>query len=117
MSLIDKLRKSRQINVESKGKLFIVRRPTDLEMIDLQNSGGLTQGDIIKRFVCGWEGIKELDIIPGGTGEMVKFDSELFGEWIQDQPEHWSPITESIVTSYKKHKQKLEDELGESTGG
>ena len=38
MSLVEKMRKARESRVEAGGKVFIIRRPTALEMIELRQS-------------------------------------------------------------------------------
>lgn len=105
-SLIERIRRARETVVEASGFEFTVRRPTDLEMLELQGSNP-KQGDLLTRFVIGWGKVKELDIVPGGTDAPVPFEAALFAEWIADRPDLWNPITESIVTSYRAHKERL----------
>lgn len=102
MSLIDKIRKARETGIEAGGYKFTIRRPTDEEAIHFGKSGLL---DIVKKFVIGWE-MTELDIIPGGDGSPVKFDAELFSEWVADQPEVWEPLGTAILDAYKTHSEK-----------
>jgi len=108
MTLIEQIRKARRVSVTSHGKRFTVRRPTDLEMMDMTRSGDINQGSILARFVIGWEGFTELDLAPGGTGAEVAFDPAIFAEWIADQPSHWNPLTEAIFAAYKAHKDAQE---------
>ena len=51
----------------------------------------------------GWDGVTEMDIAPGGTGEAVPFSPELWAEWISDHPEAWGPVTDAVVAQYKAH--------------
>lgn len=63
MSLIERIKKARQSTVDlGNGKSLIVRRPTDLEMLEMRGIK-VTQGDILKRFVEGWDGFKEVDLV------------------------------------------------------
>lgn len=117
MSLIDKLKKSRETSVVVEGKTFHVRRPTDLEMVELHQSGQVTQGDVIKRYVLGWDGVLEIDIIPGGTGIPVPFEAELFGEWISDHPEYWKELTDAILNLYAAHQKTVEDSIKKPVAG
>lgn len=104
MSLIDKIRKAREVGVEAGGRRFTIRRPTDEEMMMVRANGdGLLA--VVKRFVIGWD-LVELDLIPGGGPEKVPFDAELFAEWVADQPELWTPIGTAILESYKAHTDK-----------
>lgn len=102
MSLLDKIRKARETGVEAGGRKFTIRRPTDEEAMQFGKSGLL---DIVKKFVIGWE-LTELDLIPGGDGVAVKFDPELFSEWVADQPEVWEPLGTAILNAYKAHTDK-----------
>lgn len=104
MSLIEKIRKAREVGVEADGRKFTIRRPTDEEMAMVSANGdGLLA--VVKSFVIGWD-LVELDLIPGGGPEKVPFDSALFAEWVADQPSVWSPLGESILESYKAHAAK-----------
>lgn len=116
-SLIDKLRKARQQRVESHGKVFTVRRPNDVEWLDLRLDGGMNPKNIIK-FVCGWENMTQHDLgIPGGTADVVPFDHDLYMEWIADHYEHWEDISKAVVDSYKKHDEEITELLKNSNPG
>lgn len=114
--LIDKIRKARQTNVETGGFTFTVRRPTDMEVVEMR-SANLKQGDIMAKFVVGWSGITELDIIPGGTAALVPFSPELFIEWIADRPSLWAPLTDAILSAYDTHQKSLGEALGKPEAG
>jgi hypothetical protein len=117
MSLIDKIKKARETQVEAGGYTFTVRRPTDMEVIDIRGSDQLKQGDIMQRFVLGWSGVTELDIIPGGSNTPVEFDTALFMEWVADRPQLWAPITSAILEAYGLHQQRLDDALKKPAPG
>jgi hypothetical protein len=105
--LIEKIRKARQTRVTVDGKTFIVRRPTDWEAIEMAGGGESRQMDFIERFVEGWEGITELDLIPSGDSVPVPFDHALFVEWIADQPKYWGDLTSAITKEYSAHAESL----------
>ena len=107
MSLLDKIRKARETSVPIDGRNWTIRRPTDEEASQFGKSGLL---DIVKRFVIGWE-LTELDLIPGGDGASVKFDPELFAEWVADQPQVWEPLGTAILEAYKAHTDKRDAAL------
>lgn len=104
-ALVEKLRKSRELIVECGGHKFTARRPTDADAINL---AGINPVDFIRRFVVNWDLI-ELDVMPGGGPEPVPFDSELWGEWISDHPELWSPLSTAIMDAYTLHAQQREE--------
>jgi hypothetical protein len=107
MTLIDRIKKARQTIVKVGEITLICRRPTDLEMLEMRQDK-ISQGDILKRFVDGWEGVTEVDLVPGGTSVAAPFSRELFAEWVSDHPESWAAITEAVVSEYKKHESELE---------
>lgn len=106
-SIVERIRAARQTTVQVGDITLICRRPTDLDMLEMRTSK-ITQGDILKRFVDGWEGVTELHLVPGGTPEPVPFSHELFAEWVSDHPESWGLITEAVVEGYKAHETALE---------
>ncbi len=89
-----------------KGKFLLFRRPTDMEMVKLR-SAEAGQFDMLKGYVYGWEGFTELDLVSGGTGEVVTFHSELWNEWVEDHPELWKQLTDAIMEAYRKHEESL----------
>lgn len=108
-NLIERIKKARQTTVKVGEVTLICRRPTDLEMVGMQ-SAKITQEDILLRFVDGWQGMKECDLVPGGQPVEVQFNKDLFNEWVSDHPESWAVISDAVVSSYKQHS----DSLGES---
>jgi hypothetical protein len=106
--LVARIRKSRQISVPVKHYTIICRRPTMSEMSSMA-SNKLTEQEMLKRFVDGWEDMQEKDIILGGTDELVPFTRELFEEWVVDHPEAWGPIAKAIVEAYKRYEADLEE--------
>lgn len=106
MSLIDQLRKARESRIEVGEWVFTIRRPTDMEVIELQEQGGLNLRNALQ-FVTGWN-LREIDLIPGGAPDPVPFDAELFREWVADRPEVWSPLAEGIGDAYRRHAARME---------
>lgn len=109
MSLIDKIRKARETNIDVEGHTFTIRRPTDEEALDFSGDN-VKLLSVVKNFTIGWD-LSEIDIIPGGTSEKVPFDSALFGEWVADQPLIWEPLGSAIINAYKVHSDKREAAL------
>lgn len=101
-NLIERIRKARLKTIESGGKKFIVRRPTDLEAAEFF-AGKISRVDLVKQYVTGWEGITEADLVNGGSADPAPFSPELWAEWIVDQPDHWQPIVDGVLTAYEDH--------------
>lgn len=102
--LIEKLRKAREQKVEVSGFTFTIRRPTDMEMLAMQGTGSVAR---LLPFVVGWEGVKELDIIPGGDPHPLPFDANVCAEWLADRADLITPLVAAILESYSKHAAKL----------
>lgn len=113
-SLIDKIKAARLTSITVDKFSFTVRRPTDLEAIRLT---GKSQEQILKEFVTDWKGVQEIDLVPGGTSIDVPFDSDLFSEWIADQPQLWDPIISCVVEAYKRHNEQRDSTEKKSGNG
>lgn len=106
-ALIEKLKKAREFGVEVAGNTFIVRRPTDADVINLPAASAL---DFVHRFVVGWT-LTEMQIVPGGGPEPVPFDSDLWAAWVDDRPDVWEPIAKALLDAYKAHADAREGAL------
>ena len=104
MSLIDKIRKAREVTIDADGHTFTIRRPTDEEALALRGDE-ITLVSIVKRFTIGWN-LQEIDLIPGGVPVAVPFDYDLFSEWVADRPEVWEPLGNGILDAYRAHSEK-----------
>lgn len=105
-TLVDKIRRARESVVAVGAFRFTVRRPTDAEAVGLR---AMTFQEIVTDFVVGWDGVREIDLIPGGNPEPVAFDREVWAEWSADRPELWEPIVQEVLESYKRHRGDVED--------
>lgn len=114
--LIERLRRVRQTRVESGGRSFTIRRPTDLEMYEI--GGRMDQRELLARFVVDWGVMSELDLgVPGGGPDPVPFSPDLWIEWIADHPEHWDDIGRAVIDAYKAHKASQEAAAKNSAPG
>ena len=101
-----RFQKSRESVVESGDKKFTIRRPPALDVARIQN--GRIDIDFACKYVVGWPGLTEADLLPGGDPEPVEFDSALFVAWIADQPQHWNPIVNGVISSFQMHEEASE---------
>lgn len=115
MSLIDKIKKARESIVKINDVTFTIRRPTDFEAIT-QLEGTDTK-EVISRFVIGWDGVKELDLISGGSPELVPFSTDVFMEWAEDNVDVWPDLVDAITESYRAYRAKKEESLGKQKTG
>lgn len=103
-ALVEKIRRAREMRVETGGFAFTVRRPTDIEMMELRGGGSIAR---LLPFVTGWDGVKEADLIAGGDPHPLPFDAAACAEWLSDRPDLLEPIVERIMDSYKAHADTL----------
>ncbi len=108
-NLIEQIRKARQTRLMVNGRVLVICRPTDLEMVEY--GGRMTQRVILEQFVVDWEGFQEKDFVKGGTDEEVPFHSDLFMEYAEDHPEIWPEVSAAVVESYSAHKKATEESL------
>jgi hypothetical protein len=113
-SLAEKIRRARECSVEIQGITFRYNRPTDVQMAALHDefNGRYSKPEIARRFVIGWGGISEADLIPGGSADTpAVFDSEAFGEWLDDARNFWTPLYEAILGAYADYSAARDDEV------
>lgn len=138
MDLIEKLFESRRQIVEIDGFKFKIERPTAMAMEEYRaglpkagvvvkavDDGGnpLPLSDeeralVNERwrygrskflaFVRDWPGMRELDIVPGGTGAAIPFDSDLFMAWVSDQPNIAEQLANAVLQSWLDHNSAIE---------
>src|SRR4051812_48638501 len=106
--LLEKMRRARETQITVDAKKFTIRRPLDIEVSRLFDSGEDTYYGWAERFVVDWD-LRELDLIPGGGPEVAEFDRALWSEWIGARSDLWKPLGEAIREAYKAHRAKRED--------
>ena len=104
-TLVEKLRKAREQQVTVGVFTFTVRRPTDIEAMGFNDATLLRMID----FVVGWDGVNEIDVLPGGNPQPLKFDAAVAREWLADRPDLLLPLSDAIVNLYRAHAAALED--------
>ena len=107
MSLLDRLKKAREQKVEAGGVKFTIRRPTDLDMMEM--AGRIDARRLIP-FVIGWEGVTEGHLVRGGDPHPLAFDANACAEWLADRPDILAPLIEAIIASYSEHAERLAGE-------
>lgn len=86
--------------------MLTIRRPSPWDVATAQASGARLDLDWASSFVVGWD-FQEIDLIPGGNPEPVDFDSAIFVEWIKDNPDHWQPLIQGVISRYREHEDTL----------
>lgn len=106
MGLVDKIRRAREQQVPAGGFTFTVRRPTDVEMVAIARSGDVTAW---LPHVIGWEGVREIDVIPGGDPHPLEFNAAVRDEWLADRPDLLGPLVDAMAKAYEAHAAALGD--------
>lgn len=107
-ALSEKLRKAREIKVEAGGFTFIVRRPTDMEMVELR---GEKFARAILPYIVGWEGVTEIAVLGTGAPHPVDFDQQACSEWLQDRLDILGSVVNAVFDAYSKHTEKLAESV------
>lgn len=104
MDLIAKLREQRRSWVTlADGRLRVrIIRPPETELHKL--IGGVDV-DLLCKYVDGWSGFTEADLLGSGIGGdvAVEFDHELFAEWARDHVDVVREVAEAILAAVSKH--------------
>lgn len=132
MSLVEKLKESRRQIVTAGDYQFKIERPTAMDMEDyaaglpepghvFAPDGQLNDDDRrvysarwrygrpkLLTFVRDWPGMREMDIIPGGTGAALEFDAELFMAWVSDQPDIADQLAGAVIGAWNQHNAAIE---------
>lgn len=85
-SLVERIKQSRRFRAECDGVVFVGNLLTREQFWQL-GKDGLTDAELARRVVDGWEGVTEAQLIEGGADEAIPFDKELFDEVIGDKPD------------------------------
>ncbi len=107
-SLIEQLKKAREVRIQSGDVVFIITRPTDMD-VAINGRLEINEREIFKKYVIGWDGVTERHIVASGDNMPAEFSAALFSSWIEDHPEHWNPIINGISEAYLAHKQRVGD--------
>jgi len=104
-ALIAKMRAAREQTVEVGGFKFVVRRPTEMDMMEMQDK---PLGRSALRHVVGWSGVKESDVLANGDPEPLGYDAEVAEEWLIDRLDLLAPLTDAVINSFRDHADKRE---------
>lgn len=95
-SIADKLRAARRIEIKVDDKTFFGTRATP-EQFSRYATQASTDAEVCRIHVTDWDGIKECDLIEGGSKEVIKFDRDAFFEVIGEKPDWYKPIVAEIL--------------------
>ncbi len=96
MSLADRIREQRKIIVTVGDLKFYGRRGTSEEFAKYSMDRTM-DAEVARLHITGWEGVKESDLVDGGTKELIPFDRETFCEVIGDRLEWTAAIVKAVL--------------------
>ena len=96
-TLGEKIKEARQVEIKVGEITFIARRATFEELLAYANKQ-ITDPEISRLHIVGWFGVKESDLLEGGTDEQVLFDKALFDDVIGDHQEWWLFIANGVTS-------------------
>jgi hypothetical protein len=104
MSALDKRLKGRQQQTTVAGHTYTHRRPTAAHMARLADG---TRLELVRECVVDWD-LKHLDLYPGGDPLLCPFDAALWSDWLDDNPDIWSPLADAITQQITQHRDQIE---------
>jgi len=102
-TLADRIRASREQWVKAGGQEWLLRRLTKLQLSEMKT----TPAEIVFASVVGWK-LKELDLVPGGSGRVPEFDPEAFREYASDRIDLLHELAEHVMSMINAHASAME---------
>ncbi len=97
MSLAEKIREQRKITVKIGEITFSGTRATSEEFSKYSISQTM-DAEVSRRHITGWSGVKECDLLEGGSKDLIEFNREDFDSVIGDHPEWYGVIAKAVLT-------------------
>jgi len=108
--MLERLRAAREVWVEVDGFRFLIRRPTDIQLAQWRE---LSPGEepepsrVLRRCLIAWEGVRELDVVPGGSADFAPFSVAVAVEWLEDRVELYSKVIDGVRAAVTAHAEAL----------
>jgi hypothetical protein len=105
MDAFDKRLRAREQQVAANGRTYTIRRPTAAQLARLADG---TRLEMLRECVVGWD-VKHIDLYPGGDPVTAEFDARLWSDWLDDNPDLWTPLIDALMDQINAHHAKVED--------
>lgn len=97
---------ARQRIKEAGGHTFTLRRPTEFEKVKFAS---LTMLEYLSQCIDDCD-LTEADLFDGGNSEAkVPFERGLLFDWLQENPELWTPLMDELRSMVDSHAATLEE--------
>lgn len=101
-TLADKIRAARTLRLPAGGHTFVALRPTDMDMVEFQATDRHPRH--LLKHIIGWDGVREMDIVPSGDPHPAPFDPEALAEWLKDRLDILGEIAAGLLKAYADHQ-------------
>lgn len=111
-SLIERMRKAREVTAEALGHRFTLRIPNDGELEDLGDTlAGRrpTFRRLVQAFTVGWD-LAEIDLLPGGAPDPVPFSAAAFEEWLNAHTDAVEPLFKVLSDGLEARRRQRGDD-------
>ena len=106
LTLAEKIRRAREFKHEVGGFTFTLRRPTECEWYDTVVGTGSTARFL--PFIIGWDGVREMDILPNADPHPMPFDEITRDEWLSDRSDLFGPLVSAIFDAFNAYREARE---------
>jgi len=110
VSIAQKLADQKKLTIVVEGVTFSARRAT-VEEFARYATERVSDAEVARVHVTGWDGVKESDLLDDGGKDAVPYDRALFEQAIGDKPDWYSVIAAQVMDHAIKYlKNKAENE-------
>lgn len=114
-AIADRIRKSRRFSFKI-GDVTLFGSRASLEQALQYNNRQLSDAQICRNHIVDWDGVKESDLIDGGSDLTIPFDRDDFSEVIGNKKEWW-PFAGEIVKDALDRVTERQDNQKKSKSG
>lgn len=110
MSIAEKLAEQKKLTITIGSVEFLARRAT-VEEFARYATERVSDAEVARLHVIGWNGVKESDLLDEGKADAVPYSASLFDQVIGDKPDWYSVIAQRVMDHAIKYLQsKAENE-------
>jgi len=96
-SLEARIYDSKQVVTTVDGMKFTAQRPTLEDLVHARIDDKIQHPVFLRKYVNGWEGVRESDVLEGGSDALLPFNKGLFDLVVGDMPKIWKPVAEKLI--------------------
>ncbi len=105
--LAARIKEEQRMEVKVSHMTFICIRPTWEQTLDSYRKEE-TDYQIARKFLIGWSGVKESDLLPGAEEKEIPYNKQLFDLASGNMEEVVQAISQQVITASTEYKKKEE---------